>query len=192
MPVHNKAKAQVGFTLIEIVAGIVVLSISLMIMTGALFPQARESTNPWFQVRSAELAQSFMNEILGKRFDENSPLVSGSPLCDEDATACTDLTVDCPVTTRAEEDIVGGDYNRHLYDDVDDYHCFSATGDELKNLENSLDLDDVYKEFNVSVTVVYAGSDLSLDDNRKAKRITVTVTAPNNQVIRYAAYRTNY
>lgn len=181
----RKTRAQLGFTLIEIVAGITVLSIALLLMTGSLFPQARQSTNPWFQVRSAELAQSFMNEILGKRFDENSPLSSADALCSDDGQACTTLAEDCSVTPWVEEP------NRSLYDDVDDYHCFTANGAEIVDLAATNDLTDVYESFSVAVTVLYAGADIGLDA-QQAKKITVVVTAPNNEVIRYSSYRTNY
>lgn len=182
----RKFRPQKGFTLIEIVVGISVLSIALLIMTGALFPQAQQSTNPWFQVRSAELAQSFMNEILGKRFDENSPLSAADELCDDPSgsVSCTDLTTDCSVTPWVEEG------SRALFDDVDDYHCYTATGSALVNLEGG-DLTDVYDSFTIQVSVLYAGTDIGLTD-RQAKKVTVEVTAPNKEVIRYSSYRTNY
>lgn len=182
----RKQKPQMGFTLIEIVVGISVLSIALLIMTGALFPQAQQSTNPWFQVRSAELAQSFMNEILGKRFDENSPLTTADDLCDDPSGSetCTDLVADCSATPWVEE------ASRDLFDDVDDYHCYAATGAALVNLEGT-NLTNVYNSFTVEVTVLYAGTDIGLS-NRQAKKITVEVTAPNREVIRYSSYRANY
>ena len=61
-----------GVTLIELIAGIVVLAISLTLITSVLGPLSIKSADPWHQVRAAELGHSLMNEILGKSFDEHS------------------------------------------------------------------------------------------------------------------------
>ena len=57
----NKAS---GFTLIELVIGIVVFSIALVLFTSLMVPQAIRSVDPIFQVRASELGQSLMNEII--------------------------------------------------------------------------------------------------------------------------------
>ena len=186
-------KRNTGFSLIEMVIGIVTLSIALLVMTGALFPQAERSTNPWFQVRSAELAQSMMNEILARSFDENSPR-SGSPFrCNETGgnNCINTLPATCPADpnnfTWAEE----GATNRELFDDVDDFHCYSATGDNITNIENA-NLTGVYQSFGVSVIVQYAGTDLGFTDNLRAKRVQVTVSPPKGPDIIYTSYKANY
>jgi MSHA pilin protein MshD len=179
-----------GFTLIELVIGIVVMSIALMVMTGALFPQAERSTNPWFQVRSAELAQSMMNEILARRYDENSAQI-GSLRCGESsADSCTTIN-DCGfINSGGVENPWVEENSRDLYDDIDDFHCYSVTGDGITNIEND-ELVDVYKGFSVDVTVQYAGGNLGLDATN-AKLITVIVTPPKGNAVVYASYRTNY
>jgi len=182
----RKSSNNGGFTLIELVIGIVVLSFALMVMTGALFPQAERSTNPWFQVRSAELAQSMMNEILARRYDENSAQI-GSLRCGETgADPCSSIGSCSDLNSWTEE----GTDNRELYDDVDDFHCYSVSGNDITNIEND-ELLNVYKGFSVEVNVQYAGADLGLDATN-AKLITVTVTPPKSDAVVYASYRTNY
>ena len=184
---HAPRRQSAGFTLVELVIGITIMAIALLVMTGVLFPQAQRSTDPWFQVRSAELAQSFMNEILARSFDENSPRSGESYRCDDGGAgpACTNLGVCGGATPWIEEGA-----SRELYDDVDDFHCFTATGDAITNISNQ-QLVGVYQSFTVSVDVQYAGTDLGLTA-REAKRITVTVTPPRGPDVQYASYRTNY
>ena len=183
--VKFKRQVQVGFTLIELTIGITVLSIALLVMTGALFPQAERSTNPWFQVRSAELAHSMMNEVLAKRFDENSFTV-GDLRCGEDngvasALACVTATQlnDCIFMPFREE------VSRANFDDVDDFNCFSISGNLLTDLTGNQALGDVYSNFTVSVNVSYLVVN-------QLKLITVTVVPPRGTDVVYSAYKANY
>ncbi len=178
---------QQGFTLVELIVGITVLSGALLFLTGVLVPQAQRSTDPWFQVRSAELAQSMMNEINARSFDENSSRTGGGLRCDESgASACIGALPACTASNTWSEEST-----RDQYDDIDDFHCFSATGDAIANSENT-QLLAVYSGFSVDVTVVYAGTELGLADNRLAKKISVEVTPPRGVPINYTHYRTNY
>ena len=52
-----------GFTLIEIIIGIVVIAIVIAVVTAGMGPLFRQTVDPWQQVRAAELGQSLMNEI---------------------------------------------------------------------------------------------------------------------------------
>lgn len=181
-----KRKLQ-GFTLVELVIGIVLLSTVLLFLTAALFPQAKNSTDPWFQVRSAELAQSFTNEILARKFDENSTINGSAERCDEPGgTACIATLPDCSQANSWTEE-----NSRLLYDDVDDFHCFAATGDAITNIKN-VALINVYKGFQVSVTVQYAGDELGFTDVRLAKKIVVTVQPPSGIPIQYSSFKGNY
>jgi MSHA pilin protein MshD len=189
----RKLIKQAGFTLIEVIIGITVLSTALIFLTGVLVPQAQKSTDPWFQVRSAELAHSMMNEINSRSFDENSPRTGSSLRCDETgAEDCiTSLPLPCPTPTSPPTSHSWSDgQSREDFNDIDDYHCFSATGNDIKNSENGA-LTDVYSEYTVQVTVVYAGTELGLS-NKLAKKITVEVKPPRGVPINYTTYRTNY
>jgi MSHA pilin protein MshD len=165
-----------GFTLIELIVGIVVLAISLVVITSFLVPQARQSIDPIYQVRSAELGSSLMNEILGKSFDENSDHTGGGLWrCGETGQ---------PSCTAASDYGPEGE-DRGQYNDVDDYHTngnFIAIDDSL-----GADLSDVYRNFSYRVNV-----DSSEHGINAAKRIDVIIRAPNGIDYAFSAYRWNY
>jgi MSHA pilin protein MshD len=73
---------QAGFTLIEVIVGIVVLAIALTLITAVLGPLSQKSTEPWHQVRAAELGHSFLNEVMARSFDESSDRSGGAYRCD--------------------------------------------------------------------------------------------------------------
>ncbi len=175
-------RAQSGFTLVEIIIGMVVLAISLTIISGILGPMYVKSADPWHQVRAAELGQGVMNEILSRSYDESSSR-SGSLLrCDETgAPACSPEAAFGP----------DGAESRASFDDVDDYHGLDQTGDAIRN---SLDesLAGLYNAYRVRVAVSYRGTELGLADNRRAKRIDVTVTTPTGFDILFSAYKGNW
>ncbi|WP_022945528.1 prepilin-type N-terminal cleavage/methylation domain-containing protein [Pseudoalteromonas ruthenica] len=159
-----------GFTLVELILGIVIFAIAMVIVFTLIAPQARQSAEPLVQVKAAKLGQSLMNEILGKAYDENSDRSPPFQRCDEKPVGCS--------TTRGPEE-----GSRDLYDDVDDYNGLSIT-----------DVGGTYSGFAASVVVAIDGDyDQSSNDNiEQAKRIEVTITAPNGERYRFDAYRGNY
>ena len=160
-----------GFTLIELILGIVLISITMVIVISFIAPQAEQSARPLIEVKASKLGQSLMNEILSKSYDENSERSAPFRRCDE--------TTGCSATLGPEEALVA------LYDDVDDYN-----GTVVTNLGGD------YQGFGYSVSVAYdADYDDSTADasNRTiAKRIDLTVTAPSGEVFRFQAYRGNF
>ncbi|WP_427980905.1 type IV pilus modification PilV family protein, partial [Agarivorans sp.] len=72
-----RPRVAAGFTLIELIVGIVVMAIALVVISSFLVPQARRSIEPVYQFRAAELGSSLMNEILSKSFDEQSDHTGG-------------------------------------------------------------------------------------------------------------------
>lgn len=76
----SKAGKQKGITLIELVITIVVLGIALVSLSGMLGGGVRNSADITLQVRATALAQTYLDEILGKRYDEKSNN-SGVPPC---------------------------------------------------------------------------------------------------------------
>ena len=179
MPVNRKQpyKRQRGFSLIEMVVVIVVLAVGLTGLTLVINETIKQSPKPLVQTRAMELAQTYLDEILAKRFDEQSGQ-GGIPRCDS-----TDNAAQICSNTLGDEE--GG--NRQLFDDVDDYNGLNnappvfASGTSVDN----------YGSYEVNVTVSYAGSELGLG-NRGAKRITVSVTTPLGNVIPVSAYRVNF
>ncbi|MFT4925799.1 MAG: MSHA pilin protein MshD [Phenylobacterium sp.] len=172
-----------GFTLIEVVAGIVVMALALTSLVTFLNPQATRSTDPVLQVRAAELGQTLLNEILGKAFDENSNLAGGLLRCDEDVVVACTLSGGL----GPEEASVNG------YDDVDDYDGYNQDSFALAHASQYSSL---YTGYTFVVTVFYDGNydgiDDGNDDSHQAKLIRVGVTPPASDTIWFAAYKGNY
>jgi MSHA pilin protein MshD len=174
--------SQQGFTLIEIIVGIVVLSIAFSIFTSLIYPLANQSAKQVHQIKAAELGQSMINEILAKAFDENSDMSGGIYRCGESGeTACS--------STLANEE--SGE--RERFDDVDDYNNLSIIG---SSLGNSDPLENLYIGYKINVDVIndsdYDGDNDSDDNNFTAKLITVTVTTPQDFDFVFAVYRVNF
>ncbi|MFT5161476.1 MAG: MSHA pilin protein MshD [Alteromonadaceae bacterium] len=171
-----------GFSLIELMAGIVIMAISMAAMTTLIFPMAGKSVDPIYQVRAAELGQSLINEIMGRRFDENPAQSGGLLRCGEVAG------IDCSVIG-----IDAGEFanDPDTFDDVDDYNGYTH---DIKKLASVGSYINLYENFTFSVTVVYdddynGGSN---DTEKLAKRINVTVITPAQGIFKFAAYKGNY
>ncbi|MCJ8319939.1 MAG: prepilin-type N-terminal cleavage/methylation domain-containing protein [Colwellia sp.] len=170
---------QSGFTLIEVIVGIVVLSISLALVMNLIVPAEQQSVDQVHQIKAAELGQGMLDEILGRAFDEQSDMVGSIWRCDEEGrTDCTDAD-----DLGAEV----GENSRAVFNDVDDYNDYSSLDNSTDN-----DLDDGYNSFEVDVDVQYDGITLGLSDIRLAKRITVTVTTPLKTKVTFAGYKSNF
>jgi MSHA pilin protein MshD len=170
-----------GFTLIELVVGMMVIAIAIVMLTSMLFPQADRAAKTLHRVRSAELAHSVMNEIWGKRYDQNTNPNGGVPACGSSAgSACSyALAVDGPPFLGPD-----GSETRNNFNDVDDYDGLSELS---KMLDSSQTYAQAYPRYKLTVIVKY------LDSATKAQKlITVAVTTPANEVITYQALRSNY
>lgn len=73
-------RAERGFTLIETVVFIVVISIGMVVMARIFAQQLHGSLDPLMRVKALEIAQSTLDEVLSRRFDQHSPL-QGLPAC---------------------------------------------------------------------------------------------------------------
>lgn len=190
---YASIKHQAGFTLVELIIGIVVLAIALTMITGVLGPLYQRSADPWHQVRAAELGHSFMNEIMARSFDEKSDRADGSYRCDAITEPTPSTPWPCTDPTSFGPD--AGE-TRISFNDVDDFHNFSATGDEITNiLANALT--GLYTNYQVAIDVGYDGNfngQLNEVDptERLAKRVRVSVTTPSGEVIHFSAYRSNW
>jgi MSHA pilin protein MshD len=171
--------AQRGFTLIEIIIGIVALSISLAIVSSFIAPAEQQSADQIQQIKAAELGQGMLDEILGRAFDENSDMVGSHWRCGETVPV---VRQNCSSTLGTE-----GESDRSQYDDVDDYNGFNLKVNSTNN-----NLDSSFSGFTIGVVVAYAGSELGLSNNNLAKRITVTVTTPLGTAINFTGYKANF
>lgn len=184
---------QRGLTLIEMVVTIVILAISLIAISGIFSSGVGRSADTTVELRATALAQSYLDEILGKRFDERSH-PRGIPPCRSNCTTFGNFGPD------------GGE-TRSQYDDVDDYHGLDEGEGQPNPLQDANgDPRTGYDSFRVRVAVRYmdigaSGEEESLavaandlDDDQDAKLITVTVNFLNSgtEGVRYSAYKSNF
>ena len=182
---------QSAFTLIEVVVGIVVSAIVLTFLSTVFFANPERSVEPLLQIRAAEFGEALMEEILGKAFDEATP-VGGIPACTAigTATGCT------PVANLGAEEI-----SRANYDDVDDYNIYCPDqspgnpGWPAQNFQgNNL---DNFDNIRMRVCVNYDGDfDGVADANINAKLITIDIYLMSggsiSSIMTIAAYRGNF
>ncbi|MBW8182821.1 type II secretion system protein [Shewanella nanhaiensis] len=178
----NSVNRTKGFTLIELVVGMVVLSIALVMLASMLFPQADRAAETLHRVRSAELAHSILNEIWGKRYDQNTNANGGVPACGAAARVDLGLPAGLDCTPSANLGPDTGEV-RNTFNDVDDYHGLSETSNMLNSSDTYL---SQYRNYQLSVIVTYPNAD------RNSKLVTINVTTPSSEVITYNAIRSNY
>jgi MSHA pilin protein MshD len=186
-----------GFTLIELVIGIVLFSIAMVTIVSVIMPQTKQAIDPLWQVRALTLGQSLLSEISSKAFDENSTITSGRQACN--------FTSSCTLSGNLGADT--GE-SRNNFDDIDDYDGLNLTGLEISNAsESSLsaDVSDLFLGFQAQISVVYddntdgindddLDNDSNLDTGTVAgnkKLITVIVITPGGEEIPFSSYRTN-
>ncbi len=144
------------------------------------FAFARQSDGLW-QAKAVALAQSYVEEIKARRYDEAAP-VGGVPPC---APAALPPAAPCSA--------VGADgETRSQFDDVDDYHGL----DEQPPMDAEGNPRSEYARYRVQVSVAYVDAGqiaaLGLDDATDAKLITVDVTPPGEAVMSFRLLRANY
>ncbi|OBT17438.1 hypothetical protein A9264_01370 [Vibrio sp. UCD-FRSSP16_10] len=181
-----------GFTLIELVVGIVIFAIAMISYLSFLAPQIQRSANPHYQARAGALGQSFMNEILSKSYDENSDHNGGAERCDAEGLDCIGATG--PDTINGVIESIGS------YNDVDDYigcwytsqnrpaDCTTVGGGNLSDVFGR-DMSDAYPNFRVEVDVTE-----KLDGNglSQFKKIEMIVVGGSAARLKFFAERGNY
>ncbi|MBW7473001.1 prepilin-type N-terminal cleavage/methylation domain-containing protein [Marinobacter sp. F4218] len=157
-----------GATLVELVITIVIISIAIAGVVGAFALISGRSADPLNETRAIALAQLYVDEILAKKYDEQTPQ-GGVPRY---AGVCN----------------VGADgtETRASFDDVDDYDGVSDTppASALGGITG-------YSGFSVEVSITCAGGEVGLPASQ-AKRIDVLVSAPDNRRFVFSAYRANF
>lgn len=188
-----------GFTLIELVIGIVLLAVALGGMMGLLVSQTSQATDPVQQVRAAQLAQRLLNEILSRSFDTHSDHNGSRWRCGESVAGITYDACTLPGDFGPES----GESNSYLFDDVDDYHTPTICSMSLASCEggewvsaayftrSSDEGRDDYRNYRVRIQVT-PGADCSALLCSSFKIILLTVRLPDGSELPFAVTRGNY
>ena len=185
---------QRGFTLIEIIIGIVVIAIVTLVVTAGMGPLFRQSVDPWQQVRAAELGQSLMNEIMARKFDDantasyrcgerdpDNPSVIVTEPCKNPASPGS---FDCPAVGNPLPHIENSE-TRDEFNDVDDFNCVGITTTELNNIFGDGIDADYYRGFSAEVRVYAVVND-------QLKQIDIDVVTPQGERIEFSSLRGNW
>lgn len=153
-----------GFTLIELVAFIVVVGVSVTAIGTVFQHSIIRIQDPLIHSQLITMAQSQLDETLSRQYDENTP-TGGVPACGS-SVPCAGIGLDAGEVLSSISTL----------DDVDDFNGYS---------------DIPQTGYARSISVEYAGADFNVTASH-AKRITVTVTAPQGQSVSLSVYRFNF
>ena len=187
-----------GFTLIELIMAIIILSFSSMIMI-PFVRSISDSPDPVIRQRAISIGQALMDEILAKKWDENSPM-GGGPICSTESPdqATRPSLVDACVTQATLVAGLGSETETRVnFDDVDDYNGLSETDNFVDQNNTPLTI----RGYSRSAAVDYiASNSSSITSNSPTsavtatdtKRIVVTVTSPRGENFELVALKCNY
>ena len=103
--------AQRGVTLIEVIVFIVVINLAFVAVMQIYGQAVVNTVDPIVRVRATELAKAALDDVLARRFDENTPS-GGIPACGSaQGEACVGITADAG------------------YDDVGDFNGYTDNSD---------------------------------------------------------------
>ncbi|MCG6199695.1 type IV pilus modification PilV family protein [Psychromonas antarctica] len=181
-----------GFTLVELVVGIVVLAIAMMVMNTMLISQSKDALEPLYRLRASQLGQSIMQDILSRAYDQNSDHNGGYYRCGEiwDILSPAQL-VSCTsaISYGPEGDEIGSDQERkHAeFNDVDDFITVGFVNVRIYGDVLAKDLPQQYENYSVKIAV--AAETVS---GVTMKCIDVSIKTPSNEQIRFSALKGNY
>lgn len=171
-----------GFTLVELVVGIVVMAAAMMVMNTMLVSQSKDSLEPLYRLRASQLGQSVMQNVLARAYDENSDHNGGLYRCGETWSSTGTLQV-CSVVLGRDTGEVAGQHQD--FNDVDDF--ITSGFESAVNYGDVLgdDLPSQYTNYQIKIEVV----EVIANNNKK---ISVTIKTPSNEEIRFSALKGNY
>ena len=168
-----------GFTMVELILAMAIIAIATLAMTSALSFAISHQADAMPRAQMTALAQAYFDEIMAKRYDEQTPL-GGLPACSASTSPCS--------ASSAFDD---GE-SRLLFDDVDDFHGL----DEQPPLDAAGNPMTEYAAFRVQVSVTYPTAleqtSLGLTRTTDAKLVSLTVTTTDTKQMQFTLLRTNF
>ncbi len=208
---------QQGLSLVELIATIVILSIALAGVAIGLSQGLNRSGEAIAELQAVALAQSYLDEILGKRYDEKTRN-RGVPPCRDPSLSGVPAARRCTFESAFGPDAgeTSVTYSRIRWDDVDDYDGMDEGNGGANTMvdANGATRTD-YDAFRVQVNVRYINLGISptplgidppaasnevglpisseLDDEFDAKLIVVTVSNGGLETsVEYSAFKSNF
>lgn len=202
---HIKNHHVSGISMIELVIFILIMSIAFIGLMTVFIKTQRFSADSMIKIKTIELTQSLMEEILLKAYDENTP-VGGGCVDNMPDTRCT------PASKPNASASIGTDSEtaRTLFDDVDDYHnlAYCGTGGTADDScgagacvdlidEQDNNIADEYLGFGVCIQVSFDGNGINAGAgipvrNNDAKRIDIIISDPSGSNLTFSSYRVNF
>ena len=197
-----------GVSLIELIFTILILSLALVGIASSISGGTSRSADTLVEIQAVALAQAYLDEIVGKRFDEGNS-ASGIPPCrgtlaDGAPRRCSEKLEAAPPPREFGPD---GVETRATFDDVDDYDGL-VEGQGFGDLEdaNGDSRGSEYDNFRVEIEVTYfdpLGTDVTysdpgtndeeLDDDYDSKLVTVSIFNGNDtQGFVFSVYKSNF
>ncbi|MDO6384895.1 MULTISPECIES: prepilin-type N-terminal cleavage/methylation domain-containing protein [unclassified Uliginosibacterium] len=173
------SRRQQGLSLIELIVFMVVVSVGLAGVLGALDYSNRVSVNPMLLKQQVAIAESLLEEVSSKPFtwcDPDDPNAATA----SSASGCTVVQGLGPTAGET----------RSNFDNVGDYHGYAMNAGILNPVSGTVI--SGLQSYRASIAVSLAGSALGLADNSAALRIDVSVTAPDGNLITLTGYRSRY
>lgn len=172
----NKSRLNTGFTLIELVITIVILTVAITGVMSVFYTNSIKGVKPILEIKAIELGQAMLDEIILKKWDEDSPIGGG--------------TINTALANIGTET---GETNREHFDDTDDYNGYSdgTPSEPLKNERG--ELLNGFEGFSRSVTIVFekpaeAPAAIAAVNYKK---ITVQITIPTGDSFAFTTTKTN-
>lgn len=162
-----------GFTLVELLVAIVIISIGLVGLLTLVLNTTRHSVDPMIQQQAYAIARSHMEEILTQ------------PFCDPDSP-------NCPASCSSCSDCNAVESSRDLFDAVCDYDMSSLVNGTVRDFNGNTVTG--LEDYNVTVTVLDSGTKLGLTAGSEILEINVNITHDSfsDLDITLKSFKTNY
>ena len=174
---RNRAFAS-GFTLIEVLVTIVVISIAATAIMGVFINTVKTSADPLIQQQAIAIAEAYMEEIQSRKFCEDvSPPMSLPP---------PQSIPSCVTETGGSE----GAQSRSTFDDIQDYND-PVVVDGVVRDQNYVAIAG-RGGYSIAVVVSAAALGVTSEGSGNAMRIDITVSHAAIDPITLSGFRANY
>ncbi|OGQ94085.1 MAG: hypothetical protein A2521_05450 [Deltaproteobacteria bacterium RIFOXYD12_FULL_57_12] len=185
-----RTKAATGFSLLELIMTIIILGLSLLVLV-PFFTSITRSPDPMIRQQAVALGQALMDEILAKKWDQNTPL-GGGPL---NTTESSRVAANGPVSNAIGLD-GEATTDRTGWNDVDDYAYINFGGGAFENgnfidqagvaftlpgFKRWVEVDYIASNSATITATVPASAGKFLAGATDSKRIVVTVETPKGE-----------